>query len=41
VGLGVATQYIAAREAMLAFVAIVAVAVIVGVRAVLAESPSD
>ncbi|MDT4938451.1 MAG: hypothetical protein QOG80_2122 [Pseudonocardiales bacterium] len=41
VGLGVATQYIAAREAMLAFVAIVAVAVIVGVRAVLAESPGD
>jgi hypothetical protein len=37
VALGVATQYVAARDAMLVFVVLVSVAVILSVRAVMVE----
>jgi MFS family permease len=40
-GLGVATQFVPGRDAMLAFVAIIAVAVLFCTRAVLAELPGD
>jgi MFS family permease len=39
VALGVATQYVAARDVMLVFVVLVSIAVIVSVRAVLREQP--